>query len=147
MIDWIKFSERAPEKEGWYLCYDGDRFHVLEWNGKKFYRPSRWLYQGPDFWAEINPPRKEDDFSWNPGLEEYVALKPIKEPPMPEVKLCKDCRFIKGDCSGRQDHGHALCGNPKARRSPVDGQPIHPCDDMRNDGTRGLTILQQGKRP
>jgi len=62
MIDWIKFSERKPEKGGDYLySEDGEFVRVLNWSlaDKHFWDPYSEDTSGkphPEYWAAITPP-------------------------------------------------------------------------------------------
>src|SRR5271157_265232 len=72
MIDWIKFSERRPEKPGQYLCFDvGGEFIaglICEWSGLIrdgglflwHNKHGRVILVSPDYWAEINPPMEKE---------------------------------------------------------------------------------------
>jgi len=76
MIDWIKFSERHPEKEGTYLCFDGDMLYLLHWSiyssNYGFFPDSayddNYSYPNkPDYWAEINLPMEAKGNESNPA--------------------------------------------------------------------------------
>jgi hypothetical protein len=132
MIDWIKFSERQPERDREYLCHYKSLHpeyacyipgnYILWWDpiGKLFYN----LHDGcskkaksPDYWAEINLPEGD---------------------PMPQEapKLCKDCRWIFNTEDRRNPH----CGHQKAKRSFVRGLPDEECEDLRRHQDSGPLI-------
>lgn len=106
MINWIKFSERQPEKEGEYL------FCVNPLSCIVFYEkwPSILNFQ-PDYWAEINLPPKET--------------------PMSEKLLCKDCKWIATGLS--PDPMYPKCDNPEAPHSLVTGAANHRCESLRGN--------------
>jgi len=70
MIDWIKFSERVPEREGDYLwfqkkdpekSYTEEETRVLSWNRSNWrdyqsFDDEPPTFTDPDYWAEINLP-------------------------------------------------------------------------------------------
>ena len=129
MIDWIKFSERQPEKDGLYLSYyeEAEIAFILSWKASGFYTMGfsiSVMDRAPDYWAEINPPLT-GRFIKETTAELFKHLK--KEPLMPEKPLCKDCRwmtFLQGFTAPR-------CGHEEAKRSFVDGQPERPCWEIR----------------
>lgn len=180
MITWIKFSERQPEKEGYYLVYTAKpqfcgnepSISVARWHDAE-----DTTFCNPDYWAEINPPgvvkvsgihgpfndpktikaleelNKKGVF-WGliPGYEvEVVKLHPVnprkakcqcthtlKETPMSEKPLCKNCRWM--DVS-------RFCANHNAHRSLVDGSTIYSCEIMRcNDPTRSVQSACNGTK-
>ena len=122
MIDWIKFSERQPEKEGDYICWPKSALEqslVCQWSLARsvFWDPNDEETRDidpPEYWAEINPP---------------------KETPMPQEKetpkLCKDCRWV--------DLGsYPFCLHPKSARSLVNGEPLYRCESLRCDEVKGI---------
>jgi len=139
MIDWIKFSERQPEKEGRYLCYDDGDSYILEWMdgpifGSRFHDPYIDDFNSancePEYWAEINPPQKENPLNDPipcPKCKEFFCGHPLtqKETPMPEKPLCKDCKWIKPPVLERIENplADSRCSHPKAPRSLVNGEP------------------------
>ncbi len=113
--------------------------------------------KAPDYWAEINPPEEKDitksqerensligmiaisnklrEIASRPGrLKKDPKLQAmldqlIKEPPMTEKPLCKDCRFF----TYREHRTEPRCSHNDAPRSLIDGQLDGLCEAMRCD--------------
>ena len=67
MIEWIKTSERLPEKTGKYLYSGGKDWCQIEYDAER----NDWLgdpdqhgyhsYISPKYWAEVQTPREQAD--------------------------------------------------------------------------------------
>jgi hypothetical protein len=55
MTEWIKCSDRLPEKEDYYLCYD----HFKNFKIYFFY-PNHWIDRNVSHWQELPEPPKEN---------------------------------------------------------------------------------------
>ena len=116
MIDWIKFSERQPEKKALYLCAYGGKYIVCSWI------PDRsgyfWTYNAdkdrcqlipinPDYWAEINPPGRSAPLilkrgmrlhSYSPGPHKYI-----------DPEGCACCDNIASSQANIDNSSYLLC--------------------------------------
>jgi hypothetical protein len=145
MIDWIKFSERQPEKEDQYLCLpdSGYGLCVATWRegreGTWFYVDKNPLGQwsklkGPLWWATVNSPPCRTKLDYKGHFVAFVTddSPSSKETPMPEVKLCKDCRFFnpKG-VKFNHIHDFSRCEHLSSLTSVVDGSSMETCNSSR----------------
>ena len=147
MIDWIKFTERQPEKAGIYLCYDDGDAYILDWHQGNYLSPSfhdpcsdnNEANCKPDYWAEINPPGVTRRSGMTGPFNDPETIKAFqdllaKKFPMPEKPLCKDCKWIYiRDESFNKKGGiivriWAVCSHPEAPRSTVNGLPYQECE-------------------
>lgn len=101
-IEWIKCSERNPEKPAWYLVDNTgwDDWHTAYWTGVKWCNTDL----SPTHWAEVNRPPKPDPFElWWEGLKIGVPGYRIHE----GHYLCEDAARIVWDAAtkaGKEKH-------------------------------------------
>ena len=96
MTNWIKFSERQPEKEGDYLySEDGLDVRVLNWDPEKrvFDDPHTYPYDAgiftipdPEYWAEVTPPLvRRPGYRKIPGTEGMTMAEFLEQVAPPRI--------------------------------------------------------------
>lgn len=57
-MEWIKFTEKMPEKDISVLVFDNGSYHIANRYGDRMYDEEGCRIE-PQYWCEITPPTKE----------------------------------------------------------------------------------------